>query len=328
MDTLLLGTALARGGATNTKSGTWLREMAIRAMPGTSMMSKMAFKKHEEALKAFGLVDDEGKPTWFNEQGKPDPLKMLDIAGARAAAIPVEKRAAYERGLFGAQGGGGFALLADPAVHEQILNLRKTRDSAEFRNRYGGFSEAYKDGSTMQQARTAMAEFNVVAADLGATVLPAVNRGLKDLKAVLEAIRNVLPSPGAAVIGARGMEGAAGGAVVGGLLAGPGGAITGGAIGGIGGIAAGYMEQQARENAEKLKHGEREYERPADRYQRRIQKVEDEQRAKTQAPVPPIHLNLNIDGRALASAVSEQQNSASQYTTDTPASNGTSLYGP
>jgi hypothetical protein len=32
--------------------------MALRAMPGTSMMSKMAFKKHEEALKEVGLVDD------------------------------------------------------------------------------------------------------------------------------------------------------------------------------------------------------------------------------------------------------------------------------
>jgi hypothetical protein len=74
MDTLLLGTALARGGATNTKSGTWLREMMIRAMPGTSMMSKMAFKKHEEALKAFGLVDDDDKPTFFTN-GKPDPSR-------------------------------------------------------------------------------------------------------------------------------------------------------------------------------------------------------------------------------------------------------------
>lgn len=60
MDSLLLGTALTRSGATSTKSGTWLREMALRAMPGTSMMSKLAFRKHEEALTAFGLVDVSG----------------------------------------------------------------------------------------------------------------------------------------------------------------------------------------------------------------------------------------------------------------------------
>jgi hypothetical protein len=147
MQSLLLGTALTRAGATNTKSGTWLREMALRAMPGTSMMSKMAFKKHEEALKEVGLVDDKDKPTWFTD-GKPDLLKMLDIAGANAQKIPIEKRAAIERGLFGAQGGGGFALLADPAVREQILSLQKEMNSPEFKNRYSSFSETYKEGST------------------------------------------------------------------------------------------------------------------------------------------------------------------------------------
>jgi hypothetical protein len=49
LESLLLGTALTRAGATNTKSGTWLREMALRAMPGTSLQSKQAFKKHEAA---------------------------------------------------------------------------------------------------------------------------------------------------------------------------------------------------------------------------------------------------------------------------------------
>src|SRR6202790_42889 len=61
IESLLLGTALTRAGATNTKSGTWLREMALRAMPGTSLMSKMAYHKHEAALKRMGLVDDQDK---------------------------------------------------------------------------------------------------------------------------------------------------------------------------------------------------------------------------------------------------------------------------
>ena len=36
MQSLLLGTASTRAGATSTKSGTWLREMALRAMPDIS----------------------------------------------------------------------------------------------------------------------------------------------------------------------------------------------------------------------------------------------------------------------------------------------------
>ncbi len=36
--------------------------------------------------------------------GKPDLMKMLRIGHEHAAAIPLTKRAAYERQLFGAQG--------------------------------------------------------------------------------------------------------------------------------------------------------------------------------------------------------------------------------
>ena len=138
IQTLLLGTAMTRAGATNTKSGTWLRNMALAAMPGTSLMSKIAFAKHEEALKALGLVDDENKPTWFTE-GKPDLIKMLSIAGEHAANIPLTMRAGYEKQLFGTQGFGGFALLADPAVKAQIAALGTEMNSPEFKARYGGF---------------------------------------------------------------------------------------------------------------------------------------------------------------------------------------------
>jgi hypothetical protein len=195
MQSLLLGTALTRAGATSTKSETWLREMALRAMPGTSMMSRIAFKKHEEALKAVGLVDDNDKPTWFTN-GKPDLLKTLDVAGGNAAKIPVEKRAAIERGLFGAQGGGGFALLAEPAVREQILALQKEMNSPEFKNRYAGFMQNYNNEVTSQSARTALQEFNVTMMDIGQHVLPVINFALRDFKGALEAVRSVLPGVG------------------------------------------------------------------------------------------------------------------------------------
>jgi len=46
---------------------------------------------------------------------------MMDLASANAKNIPMDRRAADEYALFGAQGGGGFALLSDPAVREQVL---------------------------------------------------------------------------------------------------------------------------------------------------------------------------------------------------------------
>jgi hypothetical protein len=226
MQSLLLGTALTRAGATSTKSGTWLREMATRAMPGTSMKSKLMFRKHEEALSALGLVDDQHKPTWFTD-GKPDIFKMLDIAGSRAAGIPVKKRAAYERGLFGAQGGGGFALLADPAVREQVQNLRSTMESSDFQNRYAGFSEAYRQGSTVQNARTTVSDFNNAMMDMGRTVLPAVNRELCDFKGILSGVRNIFPHLPDPTTGDKGTPDLMGQAVTG-ILRGitPGGSYT------------------------------------------------------------------------------------------------------
>ena len=327
MQTLLLGTALTRAGATSTKSGTWLREMALRAMPGTSLMSKMAFKKHEEALKEVGLVDDDHKPTWF-VNGKPDLLKMLEIAGGRAEGIPLTKRAAYERSLFGAQGGGGFALLSDPAVRQQVTSLRKEMDSPEFKARYGGFMQAYSQGSTVQGARTAFQDFNVTMMDLGKTVLPAVNVALKDFRSLLEKhIRGLLPSaPNAGVrVGARAAEGAAIGAGIG-FFAGGVGAGPGALIGGALGTAEGYMESY-KANQNYTMDGAA-----------RSKAIADSVRGAPAGPggvfpggtsraqLAPITINLNIDGRTLATTLSEIGEQIFKFSTTAPAADGLGIY--
>jgi hypothetical protein len=308
IQTLLLGTALTRAGATNTKSGTWLREMALRAMPGTSMMSKMAFKKHEEALKEIGLVDENGKPTWFTD-GKPDLLKMLDIGGTNAQKIPIERRAALERSLFGAQGGGGFALLADPAVRDQVLSLQKEMNSPEFKNRYGTFAESYRQGSTLQNARTVLAEANNLLMDLGQHALPTFNGALRDLSNVIRRIRGDAPlaTDGKWGVGATAVEGAVVGAGVG-AFAGGVGAVPGAALGAIaGGVLAGAHDYMAQQHDAK--------ERPGDRYQHRIERLE-------KAKVPPVTLNLNIDGRALAQATSTAMGDLTSFPTGAPSADG------
>lgn len=188
---LLLGTVLRRAGATNTKSGTWLRNMAERAMPGTSLMSRVAFKRHEEALRAFGLVDPKGNPTWFTN-GVPDLMKMLQIAHDNQMKIPLSKRDAYQHALFGAQGAGAEALLSDPAVFAQIAQLRK--EMPAFIKNYPNFLDMYKNNSPVQQARIAWAELQKTLADLATTTLPALNAMLKDFVAALKAIRPYLPN--------------------------------------------------------------------------------------------------------------------------------------
>jgi hypothetical protein len=311
MQSLLLGTALTRAGATSTKSGTWLREMALRAMPGSALMSDKMFEKHEDALHRLGLVDDKDKPTWFTG-GKPDLLKMLDIAGTNAGKIPLTERAALERQLFGAQGAGGFALLADPAVRDQVLNLRREMESPEFKARYGGFVQAYQEGSTVQNARTAMQEFSVLAMDIGQHVLPAVNVALRDFKGALETIRNIIPggARGEAKVLGRALEGAVAGGVAGGLIAGPGGALIGGAGGAVAGVGT-AIAPTPKEAADSMR----------DTFDKFLKKP------PVVVKQPPVTLNLNIDGRTLSRALSEAGNPYEGYATQAPAGDTLGAYG-
>ena len=247
---LLLGTPLARAGVLSTKSGTWLREAATRAMPGTSLMSKMAFKKHEEALKAFGLVGDDHQPTWFTD-GRPDLMKLHEIAGSSLQAMPLAQRAGNLRAAFGSQGAGDIGVLGDPVVLEQVRQIWKMSQSPEFLESYRNFSGNYQAGSTMQDARVALATFNVTMGELARMTLPSINVALGVFKSTLEGIRNVLPGgsgQSAATVGGHAIFGTLAGAGIGaawGAFGGPvgmaGGALAGGVIGGMEGVAEEYM---------------------------------------------------------------------------------------
>jgi TP901 family phage tail tape measure protein len=320
LDALLLGTALTRAGVTSTKSGTWLRQMALRAMPGSDYQSKKAFEAHESALQDFGLVDNKGKPTWVTN-GKPDLFKMMDIASSNAAKIPLDKRAADEYALFGAQGGGGFALLSDPAVRQQVQSLRKEMGSDEFKNRYGSFLSNYNNQVTAQNARTGVQSFNVLMQNLGDKILPSVNQAFTHLTSVINTVTGLIPgAKGDGKVGGDVLTGATAGAGIGlgvGRFGGPVGALGGAAIGGILGGGVGVLEQRPlskdvkEEMKDLLKRG------PAVGSQLTVP-----------PKAPPMHLNLNIDGRSLAQAVSEYQLQAAQFESGAPASDGSQVYGP
>jgi hypothetical protein len=315
MDALLLGTALTRAGATSTKSGTWLREMALRAMPGSDYQSKKAFEAHESALKDFGLVDDKGKPTWFSK-GKPDLFKMMEIASSNAAKIPLDRRPADEYALFGAQGGGGFALLSDPAVRQQVQSLRKEMGSDEIKNRYDSFLSNYNNQVTAQTARTGVQSFNVMMQNLGDKILPSVNQAFTHLTSVVNTLSCLIPgAKGDGKVGGDVLTGATAGPGIGlgvGKFGGPFGALGGAAAGGILGGGYGILKESGA-----LERGER----PADRYERGIQKLE-------QQKTPVVHLSVNLDGKAVADAVSEQQAQSGNYQTEADAPNGGMVFGP
>jgi hypothetical protein len=84
------------------------------------------------------------------------------------------------RAAFGAQGVDDIGTLADPVVLEQVKKLRALSKSPEFLESYHNFSGDYEAGSTMQAARTAKQEFNVVSGELTRQTLPSLNMVLGD----------------------------------------------------------------------------------------------------------------------------------------------------
>jgi hypothetical protein len=251
-DTLLAGVAMQRAGITNTKSGTWLRELAVRAMPGG---------KHDDGLKRLGLIDDNDKPTWFTNE-KPDLNKLIDIAGEHLEKIPLTERARIERETFGAQGSGALSVLADPAVRKQMGELKK--DYPHFKEQYDQFWETYKGQSPVQQARETWGQLQAVLISIGQTALPPVVAGLQQLDAALKGIAAVLPkapakgSPGDNM--AKGIvPGAAAGAAIGTAVGSPGiGTAIGTALGMKAAETYGFWQQLMQDLSGKTKEGSKE----------------------------------------------------------------------
>jgi len=220
-EAMLYGVAMQRAGVTNSKSGTWTREMMTRAMPGTSLISKMAFKKHEAALRKFGLVDDAGKPTWFVDD-KPNMEKFLEIAGGAYEKLPLAERAADAKAAFGVRGAGALGVLADPAVRKQVQELRK--EYPQFKDQYGQFWQTYQQNSPMQQGRATWGELQKVLIGIGSQTLPGVVAALKTFESALKSIQGVMPSAP--------KQGSQGAALGGGMMIGAGaGAIAGAFVG-------------------------------------------------------------------------------------------------
>jgi hypothetical protein len=203
-------------------------------------------------------------------------------------------------------------------VREQVLALGKEMNSPEFKNRYGSFMSSYNSEVTAQTPRTALQEFSVVMMDLGAHVLPS------DFKGILEGIHGILPAANGAdkwKVGTRAMVGALVGGFAGSIIPGVGtigGAAAGGLLGGTAGILESMPSKNLDDDATALVRALRE----------NGAMMPGGSPVMPAKPAPRIQLNLNVDGKALAQAVSDQQASDSRYETSAPAYDPSSFYGP
>ena len=79
-DVLFQTTALARAGATNTKSGTWVRSAFERALPPDARFTgEKEYNKRISAMRELGLVDGAGKSTILDPTG--DHIDIEEVSG-------------------------------------------------------------------------------------------------------------------------------------------------------------------------------------------------------------------------------------------------------
>ncbi|MGD0186792.1 MAG: hypothetical protein ABSC25_16280 [Roseiarcus sp.] len=178
---LLMVTSMQRAGIQNTKSGTWISQLAMQSFPGTSLMSKMLFAKHEAALKSLGLIDAHDEPTWFTN-GRPDLVKMTGIAGDAIAKMDPAHRLAVEKALWGQQGGRAAGFFADPTNRGIMASV------ADEEKGFIAGEPMWKqalENSPIVQFRTAFAGLNVELINLGSNVLPYVTGALKEANQTL-----------------------------------------------------------------------------------------------------------------------------------------------
>lgn len=234
---MMLDTMLMQAGIMNTKSGTWIRELGLRALPGTTAQSKTAFIKHEAALARLGLIDAHGKPTFMGPDGNPDIVKMLQIAGPRIAALNPGERAGIEKQLFGAQGAGAFAVLSNPVLLQQLPKVAAMMQNYDLG---GDFFSQFADASQKQQFLQTWRQFTNVMMDLANTVLPAFSTQMKNLNSIFSVIDTATGGIGAGKLAGGALIGAVAGFMIGGTPGAAVGAAIGAALGidwGAGGSA-------------------------------------------------------------------------------------------
>jgi hypothetical protein len=322
-DVLFANTAIARAGATGSKSGTWIEHMFDRALPpDPHTLPKGAYQARLWAMRQAGLVDANGKSTILGANGGIDIETFLNTSRAALEKLDIGTRNSVEKAVFGEQGARGYELSTSPVVMEQMRKLKA--EMPDFAPKYNAFLEQFSDRSTIQKARTTYAEFNNLLADIGDKILPGVNRTLGQFSAILKGIKDMLPGSsstkeeGMAVIGNRAILAAGAGALYG-AAGGPGGAILGGLGGGVLGAAEGYMEEHNKPWHIGFDPGGS-YTSPG--------KTGKPAQPKVEVQTPPQSFSLMLDSELLAKAIIPKIVSLFDFETTAPASDGSVAYGP
>ena len=180
-DVMLMIATMMQAGILNTKSGTWLNNMALNALPNTLGSGLFKNKLQNEALTMLGLY--KGGKSQFYKNGEFDLMAEISIlAAAREHMKPEKFNAALRQGL-GIQGQRAASLFSEPQV---IQNLSTLRSMTLLAQAPIDIAKAIQTLSTISKADQTIANANMTIMNASSTFTGPANAALDKTSSFLE----------------------------------------------------------------------------------------------------------------------------------------------
>ncbi len=170
---------MQRAGIKNSKSGTWLADLFMNAIPGNLGAGLLHNTRQVQALRHLGLLDAHNHLTYLDKSGHLAPLKMIEQLATGLSRLSPTERAAYMKQAFGTQGSRAAALLEDPKVRAMIPMLEAAASKLE------NTAEAQKQalaGNPAAKAHQVITNAQLAVTNATATFMGPVNAALSTLE--------------------------------------------------------------------------------------------------------------------------------------------------
>ncbi len=203
-DVMMLIATMQQAGIMNTKSGTWLNNLALNSLPNTLGSGLFKNKNQNEALHKLGLY--VGDKSQFYQNGRMDLMKMVSILAEDRLKIKPEEFNALSRLAFGIQGQRAASLFSEDYVQKNLGTLADLRNSAPTPIDVG---RLIKQLSTVAKADQTIANANMTIMNASAALTPSANWALDKASATFGFMeRNGIAGPvGYALKAERGVVG-------------------------------------------------------------------------------------------------------------------------
>ena len=170
---------MQRAGIHNSKSGTWLADLFMNAVPGNFGAGLFHNTKQAKALRALGLLDAHNHLTYLNKAGKLDPIKLISQLSLGLSHLTPIERAADMKQAFGTQGARAAALLSDAKVRAMIPLLLAAEAALE--SPAAARAQALH-GNPAAKAHQVLTNAQITITNASATFMGPVNAALSALR--------------------------------------------------------------------------------------------------------------------------------------------------